>query len=364
MYIIALMYALLIMALVIAYRYLKDKNIYGFYLFALMTLFLCAAVHFSYEIIYGNLILTDVEYHRLFIPTLSAFGTFGAMIFAALVINEMSKQQKIEFEMLEETKKQREELELQRKELQKPELIVNLVQDKELFGFIMLYLENIGQGIAKDVEITFADDENKDIEDSIGNIISELPIFSKKINFLAPNQRKLLFIMNTQNYKDKIYDIIFKFNLTYKNNTGEEISHYLEIDLSELKSYIGIDSSKSIKNQLKRINGTLALTDHHIKVMSDNIKNLQIDFKMDDENIENFKNASLVLDKIVEICEKKSNKYVDGRVLKTELDINNDKLDSALEFLEKMGYLKLIRLWDSRNKNLYYCIHMEKNFKK
>ncbi|MCS3922033.1 hypothetical protein M2325_000718 [Methanococcus voltae PS] len=252
-------------------RRFNFKELYKNDLIIFVNVMIVLAVLYAYYSVFFTKSYSESIYYSNLTTTIAAFGTFGAMFFAGAVINEMSKQQQIEIDMLNEAKKQREELELQRKELQKPELIIYLAHG-ETFNFVSFYLENIGQGIAKDVEITFADDENNTLEDSIGNIISELPIFSKKINFLAPNQRKLLFIINTKDYQDIIYDILFKFNINYKNSFGEEILKYMELDLCELKSYIDISSSKSTKNQMGKINDNLKITNQHLDNISKNIK--------------------------------------------------------------------------------------------
>ncbi|MBA2840950.1 hypothetical protein HNP87_001482 [Methanococcus maripaludis] len=274
-------------------------------------------------------------YKSLFL-TIEHIGTFAAAIFALAVIYKMNDQ-------LEEMKKQRfelevqsEELVLQRAELKKPELIVNLIQDKENFGIMHLYLENIGGGIAKNVEIRFSDEINNNFEDILHNKVSELPIFSRTINFLAPTQRKLLFTINSFDQIPELSDIVFKFKIIC-----DHYIRHLEVDLFELKTYVGYSNNNQIGRYLNRINDNLSKTNQHLNTMSKNVKNLQPDFKMDDKNVENFKTAGLVLDKISKICKKNSKNQMDSRILKTQLNMSNDKLNPALEFLETMGYLKL-----------------------
>lgn len=76
----------------------------------LLMMFLMGVISISlpYKIVYGGLVFSNKIYYNEIISVLSSIGTFGAMIFAAFVIMEMSEQQKIELEMVKEAKEQKE----------------------------------------------------------------------------------------------------------------------------------------------------------------------------------------------------------------------------------------------------------------
>ncbi|CAF30029.1 hypothetical protein [Methanococcus maripaludis] len=265
-------------------------------------------------------------------------GTFAAAIFALVVISKMTDQ-------LDEMRKQRKELELQREEITKPELIVTLVPDEKHFGILHIYLENIGQGIAKNVEVRFAKDGNCGIKDDITHQnIAEYPIFNRTINFLAPNQKKLLFTINAYENKD-IWEKVFKFNLNCEGYPKD-----FELDMCELKAYTGTSNQNSVENQLSNIKLKLSDLNDNLSDISANVGCLNQDFKMDDQSIELFENAGSVLANINKICKKKSEDVLKAEDITKLMPNDNEKLNNTLLFLEKLGYLKLV--YDVSNEKL------------
>ena len=140
----------------------------------------------------------------------------------------------------------------------KPEILVYLRPDEDNLLCVNLWVENVGTGLAYNVEFTPADPSfAPDRENSLGN----LGLIREKIDYWGPGHKTKTFLTSVVGRQDLFEQEPFKIDVTYEDSEKTPYRRSFSLDFKQWEnvSEVPTNSSKMAK-ALEGIQGHLKKT--------------------------------------------------------------------------------------------------------
>lgn len=157
---------------------------------------------------------------------------------------------------------QDEQIESNRKEVIRPHIEIFLESSKVGFQFIILRVENVGRGLAKNIKFKIENPEKafSDSEKGIIALLEKLSFFKNSLSTLGVGGTKKSFLFSFtelySKYGEEFYQVRLEFQLNFEDIEGNSYSTHSVIDLSEFKGIIEISqdgSAHRLSSELKEI---------------------------------------------------------------------------------------------------------------
>jgi hypothetical protein len=241
------------------------------------------------------------------IPSESAWVYISAIIsaIATFIIALLTIVLAVETWRLRRT--QDEQIDTNRKENIKPHVEIFLESSVVGFQFIIFKVENIGRGLARNVQfkIEHSEKEFSDSEKDIITTLEKLSFFRNSLSTLGVNGTKKSFLFSFTDMYDKydagFYETKLSFRISFEDMEGNSYSTYSIIDLSEFKGITEIGKGNPAYRtsiELEKIRKTL---DSLIK----SNKRIKVDsYSQKDRNIENEKSEARIREHLSKKDEK------------------------------------------------------------
>ena len=135
-----------------------------------------------------------------------------------------------------------------RKEAIKPYVEISLESSFVGFQFMILRVENVGRGMAKDISFKLVSDKNEltRSEIKIVNELDRLSFFKNNLSVLGVNKSKKSFLFSfidmTGEFGSEVFDTKLLFNINFSDVEGNNYTNNAIIDLSEYKGITELGS--------------------------------------------------------------------------------------------------------------------------
>jgi len=189
---------------------------------------------------------------------------------------------------------QDEQIDSNRKEAIRPHVEIFLESSIVGFQFILLKVENIGKGLARNIKFKSQKSKSDLIESEKEIIVrlEELSFFTNSLNTLGVNNTKKSFLFSFIDMQDKYGKDFFKtrlsFEITFEDMEGNSYTNYSVIDLSEFEGITEVgkgNPSYRTSVEIEKIRQTLdSLVKSNKRIKVDSYS--QKDRDIEDEKLE------------------------------------------------------------------------------
>lgn len=203
---------------------------------------------------------------------------------------------------------QDEQIDSNRKEAIRPHVEIFLEPSIVGFQFILLKVENIGKGLARNIKFKSKKSKSDLIESEKEIVVrlEELSFFTNSLNTLGVNNTKKSFLFSFIDMQNKYGKDFFKtklsFEITFEDMEGNSYTNYSVIDLSEFEGITEVgkgNPSYRTSVEIEKIRKTL---DSLVK----SNKRIKVDsYSQKDRNIENEKHEARIREYLLRKDEKK-----------------------------------------------------------
>ena len=203
---------------------------------------------------------------------------------------------------------QDEQIDSNRKEAIRPHVEIFLESSIVGFQFILLKVENIGKGLARNIK--FKNQKSKsDLIESEKEIIvrlEELSFFTNSLNTLGVNNTKKSFLFSFIDMQNKYGKDFFKtrlsFEITFEDMEGNSYTNYSVIDLSEFEGITEVGKGNPAYRTSVEIEKIRKTLDSLVK----SNKRIKVDsYSQKDRNIEDEKREARMREHLLRKDERK-----------------------------------------------------------
>ena len=203
---------------------------------------------------------------------------------------------------------QDEQIDSNRKEAIRPHVEIFLESSIVGFQFILLKVENIGKGLARNIK--FKNQKSKsDLIESEKEIIvrlEELSFFTNSLNTLGVNNTKKSFLFSFIDMQNKYGKDFFKtrlsFEITFEDMEGNSYTNYSVIDLSEFEGITEVGKGNHAYRTSVEIEKIRKTLDSLVK----SNKRIKVDsYSQKDRNIEDEKREARMREHLLRKDERK-----------------------------------------------------------
>jgi hypothetical protein len=242
------------------------------------------------------------------IPSESAWVYISAIIsaIATFIIALLTIVLAVETWRLRRT--QDEQIDTNRKENIRPHVEIFLESSVVGFQFIIFKVENIGRGLARNVQFNIEHSENEfsDSEKDIITTLEKLSFFKNSLSTLGVNGTKKSFLFSFTDMYDKygadFYETKLSFHISFEDMQGNRYSTHSIIDLSEFKGITEIGRGNPAYRTSVEIEKIRKTLDSLVK----SNKRIKVDsYSQKDRNIENEKHEARIREHLLRKDERK-----------------------------------------------------------
>lgn len=202
---------------------------------------------------------------------------------------------------------QDEQIDSNRKESIRPHVEIFLESSIVGFQFIIFKVENIGRGLARNIQLEIEKSEREflDSEKEIVGTLEKLSFFRNSLNSLGVNGTKKSFLFSfidmQQKYDKGFFETRLSFKITFEDMEGNSYTNHSVIDLSEFEGITELGNGNPAYRTSIEIEKIRKNLDSLIK----SSKRIKVDsYSQRDRNMENEKSKARIREHLSKKDEK------------------------------------------------------------
>ncbi len=202
---------------------------------------------FSVGLFYGNIPDFTLDTYSSII---SALSTLCIAVLTIFLANETWKLRDLQIKQIEQI----------RRAAIRPSLDIYLESSIASMQFMDLYLENNGEGSARNIKFSFTGKNNSELEENQKKIVAELSKFNMLkigVSSLSPNKKRSSYIFSFIDlYKDlgdELFDIVLEIHINFTDHEGFPYKSISVIDFAEYKGMTEMGGGNPTYNMYKEL---------------------------------------------------------------------------------------------------------------